>query len=118
MTAERAVAALRRVAFRFSDESELQEGIAIALEHAGITNRREVVLSPKDRIDFMLDDGVGIEVKIDGSITLLTRQLYRYAQRPEVNSLVVVVTRMRLANLPSEINGKPVFVVQVIPAFS
>lgn len=117
MTTPEIVVALRQVSFRFGNEAELQEGIAIALKRAGIEHRREVVLTKQDRIDFMVGD-VGIEVKIDGSITLLTRQVYRYAQLPEVQSLVVVVTRMRLANLPSEINGKPVFVVRVIPAFS
>lgn len=116
-TANSIVYTLRRSAFRFSNETELQEGIAIALGRAGIQHRREVVLTKRDRIDFLVDD-IGIEVKVDGSITLLTRQLYRYAKLPEVSSLVVVVTRMRLANLPPEINGKPVFVVRVIPAFS
>lgn len=110
--------ALAAVAFRFQNEGELQEGIAIALERAGISHVREVVLSKADRIDFMLDGGVGVEVKIDGSITSLTRQLYRYAQRPEVAAVVVVVSRMRLTNLPTEMNGKPIRVVNVIRAFA
>jgi len=110
-------AALNAVAFRFQDEVELQDGIAIALGRADIPHRREVVLSPKDRIDFMLNDGVGIEVKIDGSVSALTRQLIRYAKLPQISALLVVVSAIRLSNLPSQIEGKPVVCLRMMRAF-
>jgi hypothetical protein len=68
-------AAIAAFGYCFGTEEELQIGLAKALEAGSVSFRREVALSKRDRIDFMLDDGIGIEVKIDGSISALTRQL-------------------------------------------
>lgn len=100
-----------RHAFTFADERELQDGLAIVLEPLGAV--REVRLGPTDRIDFLLPVGVGVEVKIDGSLPALTRQVHRYAQREEIAALIIVTSRRRLADLPDEMNGKPVRVVLV-----
>jgi hypothetical protein len=105
------------MAYRFTDEAELQEGISQALASAGIGFEREVVLSPRDRIDFMLEYGVGIEVKIDGSISALTRQVFRYTELPVVSAVLVVVALNRLGQLPHEMNGKPVLVLGIQRAF-
>jgi hypothetical protein len=113
----KASAAIGAFGYSFSTEEELQAGLAKALDTSGISFRREVILSKRDRIDFMLDGGVGIEVKIDGSISALTRQLFRYADLPEINGLLVVVSANRLANLPTEINGKPVHRIRIMRAF-
>jgi len=112
---ERALAAYR---FAFSTEEDLQVGVAVALADAGLQFRREVVLSPKDRIDFLLSDATGLEIKLDGSISALTRQLHRYARFNEIAALAVVVTRTRLLNLPLEIAGKPLHRVLVMRAFA
>jgi hypothetical protein len=108
--------ALRRHRFRFGAEHELQEGIAQVLSTASIAFRREVRLSDEDRIDFLCEGGVGLEVKVDGSLAALTRQLHRYAQSAEVRALVVVTSRVRLSALPREINGKAVEVVTLAGA--
>lgn len=118
MTTAEVAQALGRVAYRFSNEAELQEGLAIALSQAGIVHQREVVLTKRDRIDFLLTGGLGIEVKIDGSISALTRQLFRYAELPQITALVVVVGKNTLGNLPPAINGKPVHVVRIQRAFA
>jgi len=103
---------IRAHAYAFTDERELQDGLAIVLaDVAGL--HREHSFSPQDRIDFLLPDGVGIEVKIDGSLSDLARQVHRYAQREEITALIVVTNRLRLAELPETINGKPVVVVKV-----
>ena len=109
--------AISRFTYNFSDEDEFQVGISKALRIAGLEFRREVILSKRDRIDFLLDDGIGIEVKIDGSISALTRQLFRYAELPAINGLLVAVSLNRLANLPTEINGKPVQCLRIMRAF-
>lgn len=111
------VQALSRVSYRFNSEAELQDGIAIALDSAGLEHAREVVLTRRDRIDFMVGD-VGVEVKIKGGITDLTSQLSRYAGLPQIAALVVVVGKNTLGNLPAEINGKPVHVVRIARALS
>lgn len=67
---------IKNHAFSFADEDELQRGLAEVMPE---TAQREVRLTPRDRIDFLVD-GIGIEVKLAGSISALTRQLHRYAQ--------------------------------------
>ena len=98
---------LQSFRFSFSSEKELQEGIAQALTSKGVSFEREVVLARGDVIDFLVG-AVGIEVKIGGSLSDLTRQLHRYAQHERVGELLVVTSRARLSNLPSQLNGKPV----------
>jgi hypothetical protein len=107
-TIERILSAYR---FRFATEAELQDGIGEALGKHG--PRREVKLNARDRIDFVLW-GVGIEVKIKGGISALTRQLVRYAAVEELAALVVVTSQSQYAlQLPRELGGKPLAVVCV-----
>ena len=60
---------------------------------------------------------IGIEVKIDGPVTALLRQLHRYAQLEQVEALIAVVGRVQLSALPDTLNGKPVHVVIVPRGF-
>lgn len=107
---------LRSHRFRYQDEADLQRGIAEALAEYG--PEREVRLSADDRIDFVLWR-VGIEVKIKGGISPLTRQLLRYAQSPDVDALVLVTSRRQYAlQLPRVLNGKPLHVVDVGMGFA
>jgi len=93
--------------------------IAVVLEVTGSSDvaalgaQREVRVGSADRIDFLLPGGLGVEVKINGSLSGLTRQVHRYAQREEISALIVVTTRHRLAQLPDTMHGKPVRVVKV-----
>lgn len=106
---------ISRVRFSFTSEAELQRGIAETLERANVHFEREYRLSGADRIDFFLaDHGMGIEVKIDGSTSALTRQLLRYAESDEIKSLSVITSRMRHAvQMPASMNGKPLQVITV-----
>jgi hypothetical protein len=98
--------------FRAVNEAELQRGIETVLVEAGYKFTREKHLSRKDRPDFLLEDGVAIEVKIDGSLTAVMRQLSRYAEQPTVAVIVLVTTRATQAvRIPQEFCGKPVRVV-------
>jgi hypothetical protein len=101
--------------FSFTDEEELQRGLVEILAEImpPTSTRREVQLTPKDRIDFMVES-VGIEVKIKGSLAALTRQLHRYAQLDAIEALVVVTPVARLAQLPESLNGKPVLVCHLV----
>jgi hypothetical protein len=102
--------------YQTATEADLQEGLALVL--APHNPEREVVLGPHDRVDFLLW-GVGVEVKIKGSTSALTRQLWRYAKHDRIRSLLVVTTRERhRLQLPSEIDGKPVRVVSLMGAFA
>jgi ethanolamine utilization microcompartment shell protein EutL len=108
MTVDDVAALFRGFRFRFQNERELQDAIESVLTRAGAAHAREVDLGVGDRIDFVVEPGIGIEVKIDGSTSEVTRQVHRYLQAPELAALVVVTSRMRHAlQLPREFNGKP-----------
>jgi len=103
--------ALRSVRFRYSSEDDLQLGIDGLLKERGFVFQREVRLNPRCRIDFLVDPGIGIEVKIDGSVDELGRQVLRYLAHEQVKEIVVVSTRASHRDLPSEMEGKRISVV-------
>ena len=123
--------------YRFANERELQDAIERVLGSVGVT--REMRLGPRDRLDFAVDLAVGgagqceqwvddsgktvlagivaVEVKIDHSTSDLIRQLHRYAADERVVGILVVTSRLRLTQLPAELNGKPVATCLVGGAF-
>lgn len=105
---------LRGYVYRTTSEAAVQVGLAEALSTNSIAFAREVVLTPRDRIDFLVEESIGIEVKCDGTLTDLTRQIARYLAHERVGALLVVVTRRRLAHLPDTMLGKPVVVVDLV----
>jgi len=104
--------AIRAYSYRYANETELQEQIAEALERAGIPAVREVILSPRDRID-LLAQGVGIEVKVAGRQRDVLGQLERYAAHDEIEALILVTNRARHM-MPDAIGGKPLETVSLI----
>lgn len=106
------MALLSRARFNYVDEHDLHRGITALLSENGVTvgaDDREVSLSPRDRIDFLLPSGLGIEVKVAGTPGDVWRQLGRYAGHERVARLLLVTTRARHARGgPLELAGKPV----------
>lgn len=95
---------------RRSTESALQADLCAALRSAGHDVNAEVVLSPTDRIDFLIGD-VGIECKLKWSRSKVAEQLIRYTESPRINSLILVTTSAILARgWPDRINDKPLTV--------
>lgn len=99
-----------------TSEDRFQADVAALLAAAGIAHEREVILSPRDRIDF-LAGVVGIECKIEGTVGDVARQLLRYAQHERIQALVLVTGRARLGRaLPAEFivgtMAKPLRVVE------
>lgn len=117
VAADAIAAALRARRFRFVDEAELQDGIEKVLLELGVPHRREARLSPSDRIDFLTADGLGIEVKVEGSFGDVLRQLDRYAQHEEVGALLLVTRRATHQGMPTVLREKRVLVVNVGAAF-
>lgn len=115
---DRFVRVLRAGRFPFMPEAVLQDGIASTLAAAGVAFERELALSRQDRIDFFVPEiGLGVEVKVDGAISSVTRQLHRYAQHERILSLLLVTTRMRHHVLvPRELSGKRIDVLHLIGA--
>jgi len=88
-----------------SDEKAYQAGLGKALEEAGIGHVREHRLAPGEILDFLLDDGTAIEVKLRGSARRIYAQCERYCGYPEVKGLLLATNRAM--GFPSEIQGKP-----------
>jgi hypothetical protein len=95
-----------------SDEADLGDQIAGRLAAKGVEFEREVWLNNTDRIDFLVG-GVGLELKLKGPVSAVTRQLMRYAQSERVSSLVLVTTRHGHKSVPRELAKKPVAVAVV-----
>lgn len=114
-TLDKVVKVLSGHLFRSTTEAALQAAIGELLRAHGIEHAREVHLGSRaDRIDFLAGD-VGIEVKIEGGVNEVARQLQRYAQSEKVAHLVLA-TRLRrhesgLAG--ATFNGKSVRVVRL-----
>ena len=101
--------------FDLTREANTQAEIELFLAERlpqGCRVEREVRLSHADRIDFIVGEDVGIEVKLGNARPGdVLRQLERYAAHPRLEALILLTNRA-LA-LPAVIGGKPVFNVSL-----
>lgn len=111
---ENIAAAIGEHRFTFSSERDLHDGLAELFGAAGFVFSREHRLSAGERVDFLIAPGVGVEVKVDGGLSEITRQLHRYVQCGEIAGLVLATNRLRHGNLPPLMNRKPVRVVNLL----
>lgn len=89
-----------------SEEFEIHRAIAVELDRSGIKYRHEHKLGPRCRIDFLTDEGIGIEVKKGKPYSVeVERQLERYAKFDEVKGIILVIERYQ--DVPAEVFGKP-----------
>lgn len=102
--------ALENRGFTTVSERGLQDQIATALAEAGFRFEREARLSPSDVVDFLVGD-VALEVKNRGGRTEVLRQLHRYAGNDRVAHVALATTRWAHANMPAQLQGKPVTVI-------
>lgn len=100
---------IHSIKINFSNEAECHRGIKEAFDAAGIAYQHEVKI-PEGRLDFLID-GVGVEVKLDGSLSDLTRQLYKYSLSSKLTGLAVITNKNRLTYLPLEMSEKPLEVI-------
>jgi hypothetical protein len=103
------VTLLGRYRYSWRDEYDLQDSITTVLTEAGLTVAREVVLTPGERLDLLVER-VGIEVKVKGNVEKLARQLQRYAHSPHLDALIVATTRTEHRALPAHWAGLPLTV--------
>lgn len=116
-TVEQVIETLQSYKFTYSNEAELQRGIAQAFEGRKIPFHRECRLGSDLQIDFLVEGGIGIEAKIKGSPSDVARQLLSYANRPEVTCLVLVTGRAALGRLPESLLEKKLYVVPLWRTF-
>lgn len=109
---KRVVETIKRARVDLSDEKRTQRDIAEVLEAHQIPHEREVKLSKKDIVDFMVGT-VAVEVKLKTGTSKMDiyRQLQRYAESPKVSALILV-TNLSMG-LPETINGKPAYFISL-----
>jgi hypothetical protein len=105
---------LSRQRFPLNDEIKLHQAIAAEFDAAGISYEREVRLDSKNRIDFMCGD-IGLECKIKGGKMSIFRQIERYAEFDEIKKLILVTNVP--TGFPPEVNGKPVYILNLAKAW-
>lgn len=105
---EQIISALKRIRTQIViDEYKLHQLIAKELSSAGIPFKHEVPLAPRNRIDFLTANGIGIEAKKGKpNEQQVLKQLERYSSFEQVKGLILVIERYM--DLPEQINGKPV----------
>lgn len=99
-------------------EKVLQRACQAALEAkfgANVTPEAQLPLlsgqSAHDRPDFMVGR-IAVEVKVDGGVSPLIRQVWRYAEHDEVAAIVVVTTKSSHRNAAGPtFRNKPTIVV-------
>ena len=92
-----------------SNEKRAQADLEQILANAGIVFEREVRLSDKDVVDFLIE-GIAVELKLKGAKKMdVFRQLRRYANHDRVVALILA-SNMSMG-LPSQIEGKDAYFV-------
>lgn len=98
--------------YRFDTETDLQMRVEDALKDIGAEYHREFPLDGRNRIDFLVGD-VGIEIKVDGSLTEVARQVHRYLGFQTVGSLLLITTRGTHKKMARSMQGKELDILVV-----
>lgn len=105
---------LGRYRYRVVSETELGVAIARILTSEGIAFEKERRLTPKLRIDFLLADGTGIELKTKGPTSSAWRQIHQYAMQEPVHRMLLVSTLKRhTIDIPDSFAGKPLAAIHL-----
>jgi len=102
---------LRKSVFPSPVETVLQERVEAALALGGWQAQREVKLNERDRIDFLIDHTIGLEVKCRHGRRSTFRQLERYCQSGKLTNLILLTNTFM--GLPPEIEGVPLYMVAI-----
>lgn len=105
-TVEEVLAALSIIRINLvSDEYRLHDIISQSFNLAGIFFRKEYKLGSHNRIDYLVNGGIGVEVKKGKPYSKqVIEQIKRYTMFPEINAIILVVERN--LDIPKQINGK------------
>ena len=103
--------------FDLQDEKKLQWQLSNLFAGSGISFKREHHIDGDNIIDFFIEGGIGIEVKIRTNYgkKAIFKQCERYLQFDSIQSLVLVTSRSM--GFPEEINGKPCHVINISKAW-
>jgi hypothetical protein len=109
-TVEDVLASLRRLRVHIvTVEYDLQDAIAKQLAEDRISFEKECRLAARNRIDFLIPGGIGVEVKKGKPNSgQVAAQIERYCQFEVVQTLILVVERNVATHLNRSENDKPV----------
>lgn len=96
--------------FSLENEKDLQVEIENIFNKWGVKNQREVRLSDKDIIDFMVGD-IGLEIKLGGQAKRIYRQMQRYCAHDKIKAIVLITNKSM--GLPREIDSKPTYILNL-----
>lgn len=89
------------------EEKKLGDAVATALASLNLKFDREVRITPKDRLDFLLTEtGVAIELKKKKAGMDTYRQVGRYLEQPGIAGCIIVA--MRVDAVTPMLNDKPI----------
>jgi hypothetical protein len=108
------VSLLAKARLPLSDEKILQNEIEKLIKATGYDYGREIKMVI-GTIDFVVGEGVGIEVKIGGQKRKIWRQIGGYLEDPRIEHLIVAASTP-LA-FPQHSSGKPITVVSLAGAW-
>lgn len=106
---------LRNKRFMLSNEKSVQADIEKLFKSLSVSHKREHILDENNIIDFLMDNGVGIEVKIKGQKRAMYKQCERYAQFEDIKQLILLTSVS--TGMPQEINNKPIHVLNLSRAW-
>lgn len=108
---ETIVALIRSARIDLSNEKRAQADLGKVLSDAGIAFEREVRLSEKDVVDFLVE-GIAVELKLKGAKKMdVFKQLRRYSKHDRVTALILA-SNMSMG-LPQQIEGKDAYFVKL-----
>lgn len=110
-TPESIVEYLRPYRFPVGNEAAFQETLETVLRRQFQFLREFNLGDGHGRIDFYFhEEKIGLELKVKGSPSEVIRQMHRYAQSPEINSLILITGRQRLNWGATTLGGKPLLI--------
>jgi len=104
VTAETIANLINGYSFNFCSEKDWQDAIDAVFTVNRIPFEREVEISGKERIDFMVGD-IGLEIKIGFAYAAVIRQLSRYALNERIGELILLTSRSQ-HQMPATMHGK------------
>lgn len=102
---------LRSCRPRLGHEKLLQEDIEALFRENNVDFKREYVLGPGERVDFLVDGRIAVELKIKFPPRKTLRQIQRYATYDIVESIMLVSASA--VSMPAMWNEKPVYVINL-----
>ncbi len=110
--------ALHSYRYTFQHEIDFQDQLAQVLTEKKIEFTREVELTKRDRVDFLLNYdpySIAMEVKVGGGINSHLRQMKRYADAGGENSIVdaALLIATKPFQVPEYLSKKPCYCIHI-----